>query len=36
MPKMARVVIPYYPHHVVQCGHNLQMVFVATEDLRAT
>lgn len=28
MPRMARVVLPNYPHHVVQRGHNRQAVFV--------
>lgn len=29
---MTRVVIPNYPHHAVQRGHNRQLVFAATED----
>ena len=32
MPRMARVVLPQYPHHVVQRGHNRQVVFAAGED----
>jgi putative transposase len=32
MPRMARVVLPNYPHHVVQRGHNRQVVFAAEED----
>ena len=32
MPRMARVVLPNGPHHVVQRGHNRQVVFAATED----
>lgn len=32
MPRMGRIVLPNYPHHVVQCGHNRQMVFAAAED----
>ncbi|SFQ54050.1 putative transposase [Geopseudomonas sagittaria] len=32
MPRMGRVVLPNYPHHVVQRGHNRQVVFVAAED----
>jgi hypothetical protein len=30
MPRMGRVVLPNYPHHVVQRGHNKQVVFAAT------
>jgi putative transposase len=29
---MGRVVLPNYPHHVVQRGHNRQVVFAAPED----
>lgn len=32
MPRMGRVVLPAYPHHVVQRGHNRQVVFAATGD----
>lgn len=32
MPRMARVVLPQYPHHVVQRGHNRQIVFAAEAD----
>ena len=32
MPRMARVVLPNGPHHVVQRGHNRQVVFAAEED----
>ena len=32
MPRMARVVLPQYPHHVVQRGHNRQVVFAAEDD----
>lgn len=32
MPRMGRVVLPNYPHHVVQRGHNRQVVFAAAED----
>ncbi len=32
MPRMGRIVLPNYPHHVVQRGHNRQVVFAATED----
>ncbi|MCG5515025.1 MULTISPECIES: transposase [unclassified Ectothiorhodospira] len=32
MPRMARVVLPHTPHHVVQRGHNRQTVFVIAED----
>ncbi|WP_369773294.1 transposase [Thioalkalivibrio sp. ALM2T] len=29
---MARVVLPHFPHHVVQRGHNRQVVFAGDED----
>jgi putative transposase len=29
---MGRIVLPNYPHHVVQRGHNRQIVFAADED----
>jgi len=32
MPRMGRVVLPNYPHHVVQRGHNRQVVFAVAED----
>ncbi len=32
MPRMARVLLPHYPHHVVQRGHNKQVVFAHPED----
>lgn len=32
MPRMGRVVLPNFPHHVVQRGHNRQVVFVQPED----
>jgi len=32
MPRMARVVLPHMPHHVVQRGHNRQVVFAGDED----
>ena len=32
MPMMARVVLPHMPHHVVQRGHNRQVVFAGAED----
>ncbi|MEO4048092.1 transposase [Pseudomonas sp. CAU 1711] len=34
MPRMGRVVLPNYPHHVVQRGHNRQVVFAAEDDYR--
>ena len=34
MPRMGRVILPRYPHHIVQRGHNRQVVFVETEDYR--
>ncbi|QJI43708.1 transposase [Pseudomonas sp. ADAK2] len=32
MPRTARIVLPNYPHHVVQRGHNKQVVFPETSD----
>jgi putative transposase len=32
MPRTARLVLPQYPHHVVQRGHNRQGVFAADGD----
>ena len=29
---MGRVVLPNYPHHVVQRGHNRQVVFAEPAD----
>jgi len=29
VPRMGRVVLPNYPHHVVQRGHNRQVVFAS-------
>jgi len=34
MPRTARVVIPDYPHHIIQRGHNRQVVFADEEDYR--
>jgi putative transposase len=34
MPRMGRVMLPNYPHHIVQRGHNRQVVFAATEDFQ--
>lgn len=34
MPRMGRVVVPNYPHHVVQRGHNRQVVFASDADCR--
>lgn len=32
MPRMGRLVLANYPHHVVQRGHSRQVVFAADED----
>ena len=32
MPRMWRIVLPNYSHHVVQRGHNRQVVFAAEQD----
>lgn len=34
MPRTARIVIPNYPHHVIQRGHNRQTVFAGDDDFR--
>ena len=34
MPRKARIVIPGVAHHVIQCGHNRQMVFAIEEDFQ--
>ena len=31
---MGRVMLPNYPHHVVQRGHNRQVVFAEPKDYR--
>lgn len=32
MPRIARVVLPSYSHHIIQRGHNRQPVFLSEED----
>jgi REP-associated tyrosine transposase len=32
MPRVGRVILPDYPHHIVQRGHNRQVVFAQEED----
>jgi len=32
MPRMARVVVPAYPHHVTQRGNRRQRVFFGDDD----
>jgi len=32
MPRIGRMVLADYPHHVVQRGHNRQVVFAAVAD----
>jgi len=34
MPRTGRIVLPGYPHHVVQRGHNRQVVFAGEADYR--
>jgi REP element-mobilizing transposase RayT len=34
MPRVGRVVLPHYPHHVVQRGHNRQVVFAEDGDFQ--
>lgn len=32
MPRNARIIIDNYPHHIIQRGHNRQMVFASDDD----
>jgi putative transposase len=32
MPRRHRIAVPYYPHHIVQRGHNRKTVFVTDTD----
>lgn len=32
MPRIGRTVLPDYPHHIVQRGHNRQVVFAEPRD----
>ena len=32
MPRVGRVVLPGYPHHIDQRGHNRQVIFAQDED----
>jgi len=32
MPRTSRVVLPNYPHHIIQRGHNRGVVFAGGED----
>lgn len=32
MPRRARIVLPNCPHHVIQRGHNRQVVFASDDD----
>src|SRR5881296_2637448 len=32
MPRQARLVLPHYPHHIIQRGHNRQVVFARDDD----
>ena len=32
MPRIGRAILQYYPHHVVQRGHNRQVVFAEARD----
>ena len=34
MPRMGRIVLPNYPHHVYQRGHDRNIVFVCDADYR--
>ena len=35
MPRMARVVVPRYPHHVTQRGNRRQQTFFCEDDYSA-
>lgn len=32
MPRTGRLIVPDYPHHIIQRGHNRQVVFASDED----
>jgi putative transposase len=32
VPRIGRTILPYYPHHIVQRGHNRQVVFAESRD----
>lgn len=32
MPRQSRIVLPDYPHHIIQRGHNRQVIFAGDED----
>ena len=32
MPRTARIVIAGYPHHIIQRGHNRQVIFASEDD----
>lgn len=34
MPRVGRVVLPDFPHHIVQRGHNRQVVFAQEVDFK--
>ena len=34
MPRTARIILPNYPHHIIQRGHNRQAVFAGEDDYR--
>ena len=34
MPRTGRIVLPNVAHHIVQRGHNRQVVFAADDDFR--
>ncbi|UCO98882.1 transposase [Metapseudomonas lalkuanensis] len=34
MLRMGRMILPNYPHHLVQSGHNRQVVFVQDTDFQ--
>ncbi len=34
MPRMGRLIIPNYPHHVIHRGHNRQPLFASDDDYR--
>lgn len=34
MPRIGRLIIPNYPHHVIHRGHNRQAIFACDDDYR--
>jgi REP element-mobilizing transposase RayT len=35
MPRKSRIIVPDCPHHIIQRGHNRQVVFAADGDYQS-